>query len=119
MATKFDWNGKKFTLKSEFSPKKLFWGTDTVLSMDGVQLLKASGSGFVANDETTVTNDDGESQHIHLHVHAKATNLGYSVRVDGEEISAGTINQENVLIAIPFFLLQGFIGVALILKFFF
>ena len=118
MATKFDWNGKKFTLKSEFSPKKLFWGTDTVLSMNGEQLLKASGSGFVANAETTITNDDGDNQHIHLHIHSKAINLGYSVRVDGEEVSAGAINQENTLIAIPLFFLQFYLLGLLVSKIF-
>ncbi|MFT4740667.1 MAG: hypothetical protein ACI9L9_001450, partial [Marivirga sp.] len=32
MATKFDWNGKSFLLHSKFTVKKLFWGTENVLS---------------------------------------------------------------------------------------
>lgn len=106
MSTKFEWAGKKFTLTSEYAPSRLFWGTDTVLEIDGKKLLKASASGFSADDETKFFFEEGKDSHIHLHVQVKALSLGYNIRVDGEEISSGSIMPENGLIAFPLIMLQ-------------
>ncbi|MFQ3214626.1 MAG: hypothetical protein ACI9C9_002166 [Marivirga sp.] len=106
MATKFDWNGKSFLLHSKFTVKKLFWGTENVLSLDGDPILSAKGSGFYMEDERTITDEENNDYHIHLSMHSKALSMGYKVRINGELVSSGVVMQENGLVAIPALIIQ-------------
>jgi hypothetical protein len=106
MATKFDWNGKSFLLHSKFTVKKLFWGTENVLSLDGDPILSAKGSGFYMEDERTITDEENNDYHIHLSMHSKALSMGYKVRINGELVSSGVVMQENGLVAILALIIQ-------------
>jgi hypothetical protein len=106
MATKFEWNGKSFLLRSKFSVKKLFWGTENVLSLDGDPILSAIGSGLFGEAEKTITDEENNDYHIHLSLHSKALSLGYGVRINGELVSSGIIMPENGLIAYPALIIQ-------------
>lgn len=106
MTTTFEWNDKKFNLRSKYAPSRLFWGTENTLSIDNNPSLVAKGSGLTADDETTITDQEGNAFHIHLNVHSKISSMGYAVRVNGELISSGIVVPENGLLAFPVLFLQ-------------
>lgn len=98
MPTKFQWNDTEFKIENRLSLKRLFWGSDTSLMMDGEEILRASGSGFATNDEGTYRLKPDQECHLHLNVHSRALSMRYSFRVDGIEVSAGELIPENWLI---------------------
>ncbi|WP_043888054.1 hypothetical protein [Methylophaga thiooxydans] len=98
MPTKFQWKDTELQVETRFSPKRLFWGTETTLKNGEKEILRASGSGFSMNDEKTYEINPGQKHHLHLNVYPRALSMRYCLRVDGIEVSAGELIPENLLI---------------------
>ncbi len=109
MTAHFKWGTKRCTVHSKLLPRYLFLAGPSTLEIDGERVLQVDGKGFFGEGETTIKDSDGNNYHLHLYVHTKLLNLGYGVRVNGEEISSGAVDPENMFGAM---VVGGFLGIA-------